>query len=295
MKLEIFSNAKINIGLNIEEKLENGYHNLDMTMLPINLSDKMNIEFFEKKGKLKIFVNNPKVPTDEKNILSKVYNKFYELAGLEPEEIEIYLDKKIPLEAGLGGGSSNGGFFLKELNKFHKMIFTDEELMEKFKNIGADIPFFIKNKSCRARGIGEKLDFFQNNLDVSLLLIKPEFGVSTVEAFINYEKENLKKSIKDEKKLKKSNISQIIKGIEENKMYIVVTNIENQLEQALLINNPQIQEFRKKIMDLTHHNFFMSGSGSCYYLLIKNAEIKEVEAELKIKLPKCDFYICDFL
>ena len=126
MKIEVFSNAKINLGLNIEKKLENGYHSLDMTMLPIDLSDRMVIEFFEKKGELKITINHPYIPTDGRNILRKIYEKFYKLSNIESEEIELYLEKNIPIQAGLGGGSSNGGFFLKELNKFHGEVFTDE-------------------------------------------------------------------------------------------------------------------------------------------------------------------------
>ena len=170
MLVNVKSNGKINIGLNIVEKLPNGYHILDMIMVPISLADELKINFKEKKGNLKISSNIKDIPTDEKNILWKIYDAFYNFTKIEKEEIEIYLYKVIPHEAGLGGGSSNGAFFLKELNKFHKNILTDDELIVLGKTVGADIPFFIKNYPCRVKGIGEKLEKIENNLKCDIIL-----------------------------------------------------------------------------------------------------------------------------
>ena len=162
MKVSVKSNGKINIGLNIIEKLPNGYHSLDMTMVPISLADDIEINFTGKKGKLSISSNKKDIPTDERNILWKVYNAFYKFLNRESDETEIYLHKVIPHEAGLGGGSSNGAFFLKELNKYNGNILSDEELIAIGKTVGADIPFFIKNYPCRVKGIGENLERIEN-------------------------------------------------------------------------------------------------------------------------------------
>lgn len=110
MIVSIKSNAKINMGLNIIEKLPNGYHSLDMIMVPISLADTIDINFKEKKGNLKISSNKDNIPTDERNILWKIYDAFYKYTNIEKEEIEVYLNKVVPHEAGLGGGSSNGAF-----------------------------------------------------------------------------------------------------------------------------------------------------------------------------------------
>lgn len=105
------ANAKINIGLNILRKKENGYHELDMTMLPISYYDMLTLRVFSESGNLRIFCRNKSIPTDKKNILFKVYEKFYEKTKIKPLKIKISLKKRIPPEAGLGGGSSDGAFF----------------------------------------------------------------------------------------------------------------------------------------------------------------------------------------
>ena len=281
----ITSNAKINIGLNITEKLPNGYHLLDMIMVPISLADKLEIKFNNQKGKLNISSNIKDIPCDEKNILYKVYKAFYEKAQIEPEDIDVYLEKNIPHEAGLGGGSSNGGFFLKELNKFHNFVLSDEDLSLVGKSVGADIPFFLKNTPCRVKGIGEKLEKIQNNLDCDVILVKPKFGVSTKKAYELYSK-------LDEKKF--ANIEEVLSGLKENNLKKVCENIENMLEQGLLIDDENIQNFRNRIKE-TGLDFFMSGSGSCYYILSSKNTTEDYLKILNQKFDDCRIIKCNFL
>ena len=281
----ITSNAKINIGLNITEKLPNGYHLLDMIMVPISLADKLEIKFNNQKGKLNISSNIKDIPCDEKNILYKVYKAFYEKAQIEPEDIDVYLEKNIPHEAGLGGGSSNGGFFLKELNKFHNFVLSDEDLSLVGKSVGADIPFFLKNTPCRVKGIGEKLEKIQNNLECDVILIKPKFGVSTKKAYELYSK-------LDEKKF--ANIDEVLSGLKENNLKKVCENIENMLEQGLLIDDENIQNFRNRIKE-TGLDFFMSGSGSCYYILSSKNTTEDYLKILNQKFDDCRIIKCNFL
>lgn len=281
----ITSNAKINIGLNITEKLPNGYHLLDMVMVPISLADKLEIKFNNQKGKLNISSNIKDIPCDEKNILYKVYKAFYEKAQIEPEDIDVYLEKNIPHEAGLGGGSSNGGFFLKELNKFHNFVLSDEDLSLVGKSVGADIPFFLKNTPCRVKGIGEKLEKIQNNLDCDVILIKPKFGVSTKKAYELYSKLDKKKF---------ANIDEVLSGLKENNLKKVCENIENMLEQGLLIDDENIKNFRNRIKD-TGLDFFMSGSGSCYYILSSKNTTEDYLKILNQKFDDCRIIKCNFL
>ena len=281
----ITSNAKINIGLNITEKLPNGYHLLDMIMVPISLADKLEIKFNNQKGKLNISSNIKDIPCDEKNILYKVYKAFYEKTQIEAEDIDVYLEKNIPHEAGLGGGSSNGGFFLKELNKFHNFVLSDEDLSLVGKSVGADVPFFLKNTPCRVKGIGEKLEKIQNNLDCDVILIKPKFGVSTKKAYELYSK-------LDEKKF--ANIDEVLSGLKENNLKKVCENIENMLEQGLLIDDENIKNFRNRIKE-TGLDFFMSGSGSCYYILSSKNTTEDYLKILNQKFDDCRIIKCNFL
>ncbi|MGL5567816.1 MAG: 4-(cytidine 5'-diphospho)-2-C-methyl-D-erythritol kinase [Cetobacterium sp.] len=278
------SNAKINIGLNIVGVLENGYHLLDMTMLPISLSDNLNIKITGEVGSLKIKTNKKDIPTDESNILYKIYKAFYAKINQSGLKIEVFLEKKIPHEAGLGGGSSNGATFLNFLNQHHKNILTFEELIDLGKKIGADIPFFILNKPCRVKGIGEKLEKVENNLKTSIVLIKPNFGVSTVEAY---------RQIKNIKNPKMANIDSILNGLKINDLDLVQSEIQNNLEEALLQSNSELKEFKYRLSKVTNMKFFMSGSGSAYYAFLKK-DIDEKVSNLKYSFKDCEIIICDF-
>ena len=281
MKFSLKSNAKINIGLNVTGVLSNGYHLLDMVMVPISLTDGLDGEIFDEEGELEITTNKPSIPTGKENILWKIYNKFYEMSGLPRKRIKLHLEKVIPHEAGLGGGSSNGAFFLKELNSYHNNFFSLEELIEIGKSIGADIPFFIVNKPSRVKGIGEEIEVIENNLDRDIILIKPNFGVSTAKAYKNMYMLNNKVD---------ADIDKIVCGLRDNDITLVEESIENHLEQGLLLEDSNIIEFRKRLSNIPNMKFFMSGSGSAYYTFVENGE-REVKA-VKEQLQHCEVHLC---
>lgn len=285
MKFSLNSNGKINIGLNVTGVLPNGYHLLDMIMVPISLSDKITGEIEDISGTLEIKTNKADIPVNEDNILWKIYDKFYNESGLSKRKISLYLEKIIPHQAGLGGGSSNGAFLLKLLNEFHGNFFSQERLIEIGKSVGADIPFFLINKSARVRGIGENIEIIENNLKNSIILIKPQFGVSTGKAYKNMSMLNNKRD---------ANIDKIIFGLKNNRVDIVEDNIENHLEQGLLLEDENIIEFRKKLAEL-NMKFFMSGSGSAYYTFVTQEESEEAVTRIKEYLNSCEVYLCSSL
>ncbi len=281
MVFSLESNAKINIGLNVTGVLPNGYHLLDMIMVPISLSDRLSGEIFDEGGELTITTNKENIPTDGRNIIWKVYDRFYKESGLDRRKISVHLEKCIPHEAGLGGGSSNGAFFLKELNRYHNNFFSVPKLLEIGKSIGADIPFFIINKASRVRGIGEDIQEIENNLTDDIIIIKPNFGVSTAKAYQNMYMLNNKKD---------ANIDNIIVGLRNNDISLVEKSIENHLEQGLLLEDKNIIEFRKKIMGIPNMKFFMSGSGSAYYVFTQNG--KQIVEFIKGQLQHCEVHLC---
>lgn len=285
MKFSLNSNGKINIGLNVTGVLPNGYHLLDMIMVPISLSDKITGEIEDISGTLEIATNKADIPINEDNILWKIYDKFYNESGLSRRKISLYLEKIIPHQAGLGGGSSNGAFLLKLLNEFHGNFFSKERLIEIGKSVGADIPFFLINRSARVRGIGEDIEIIENNLKNSIILIKPQFGVSTGKAYKNMSMLNNKRD---------ANIDKIIFGLKENRVDIVEDSIENHLEQGLLLEDENIIEFRKKLAEL-NMKFFMSGSGSAYYTFVTQEESEETVTRIKEYLNSCEVYLCSSL
>ncbi|MGL4403062.1 MAG: 4-(cytidine 5'-diphospho)-2-C-methyl-D-erythritol kinase [Fusobacteriaceae bacterium] len=290
MRSLVISNCKINIGLNVTGVLENGYHTLDMVMVPLNLADKIYLNFCKKEGELKINSNDLKIPKGKENILHKIYSKYYQKTGLEPQEIEVYLDKKIPMEGGLGGGSSNGAMFLLELNQFHGDILTRKELHSLGKTVGADIPFFIENIPARVRGIGEVLEPFHLNLDCRVILVRPNFGVSTPEAFKNLDRMKI-----GGLEIKDADIDKIIHGMKENDLNLLEDGIENHLEQGLLMENSNIVKFRARLEEIPGYKFFMSGSGSTYFTLVSKEGAEESYNFLKDSLKDCEIYLCSFL
>ena len=284
-KYKIFSNAKINIGLNVFQKESDGYHNIDSIMAPIDLSDEMNVTFYSNLGDLRIECSDKNIPTDERNILYKTYKAFFEENKKEKEKIDIILKKNIPSEAGLGGGSSNAAFFLKLLNKHYGNVYNESELQELAMKIGSDVPFFIKNKTARVGGKGNKVDLIENSLKDSIILIKPlDFGVSTKEAY---------KSFDILKEVKYADFDKIIKNLKEGNRIALENNIENSLEQGILETDINIKMLKMTLNSvISGKKFFMSGSGSTYYTFVTEIEKSQIETRLKTFVDNVKIIIC---
>ena len=284
-KYKIFSNAKINIGLNVFQKESDGYHNIDSIMAPIDVSDEINVTFYSNLGDLRIECSDKNIPTDERNILYKTYKAFFEENKKEKEKIDIILKKNIPSEAGLGGGSSNAAFFLKLLNKHYGNVYNESELQELAMKIGSDVPFFIKNKTARVGGKGNKVDLIENNLKDSIILIKPlDFGVSTKEAYESFD---------ILKEVKYADFDKIIKNLKEDNRIALENNIENSLEQGILETDINIKMLKMTLNSvISGKKFFMSGSGSTYYTFVTEIEKSQIETRLKTFVDNVKIIIC---
>lgn len=283
-RYKVYPNAKINLGLNVFEKYEDGYHEIDTIMVPISLEDELDILIFDKKGSLNITCSDKNIPTDEKNILYKTYKIFFEKIKKEQIEINIFLKKVIPSEAGLGGGSADAGFFLKVLNEFYNNYFTEDELKKIALEIGSDVPFFIKNKSARIGKKGEEEIVLENNLSSQLIIIKPEFGVSTKLAYENFDKLQERKY---------SNLDEIEKNIKENNVFSLEKNIENSLEQAME-NEADIRLLKNSLKAiLPNKKFFMTGSGSAFYTFVSKDELDFVDIRLQTFLNGVQTFTCN--
>lgn len=177
-----FPNAKINIGLNVVSKRKDGYHNLESIFYPIELCDVL--EIVEAK-KSKITTSGIKIEGDvQSNLVLKAYkllNNKYQIP-----EVAIHLHKNIPFGAGLGGGSSDAAFTLKMLNELFQLNLKEEQLIYFAEQIGADCPFFLKNKPCFASGIGNRLEPILLDLSkYKIVVVKPDIFVGTPEAYRN--------------------------------------------------------------------------------------------------------------
>ena len=178
--MRILSPAKINLFLLITEKRSDGYHNLASLMCCIKLYDTVLLTFGSKSTTVSCV--HPDVPEDETNLAFKAVDIFQKALG-SYNGVKIIIEKKIPVAAGLGGGSSNAAAVLLGLNRHYGYPFPKDDLMKMGLSIGADVPFFIFQKPAVATGIGEHLESYEGLKPLKVLLVYPGFSVSTAQVY----------------------------------------------------------------------------------------------------------------
>ena len=247
-----FPNAKINLGLNIVEKRPDGYHNLETIFYPVHLEDALEItELSGNENKdFELHASGITIAGNaEDNLIVKAYRLLKQQYHLPP--LDIYLYKKIPSGAGLGGGSSDAAFMLKLLNSTFHLDISDEKLEEQAALLGADCAFFIKNKPVFAYGIGNL--FEQIELQISnmyLVIVKPDIFVSTKDAF------SLIKPLRPQLSLK-----EIIKKPVSQWEGLMV----NDFEKSVFSNYPEIGVIKEELYKAGAVYAAMSGSGSSVF------------------------------
>ncbi len=266
---EYLSPAKINIGLNIISKREDGYHNIETIFYPIKLYDK--IQFFESDF-FSIECNEPSIPTDEKNLIHKARNILSKAVGKELN-VKVFLEKNIPSFAGLGGGSSNAATTLIALNEIFELKLSQSDLLNLASNVGSDVPFFVLNKPAFAEGRGEILTTLDEfTLDYKILVIVPDVKISTAWAYSNFRKSQKKIDLK------------LIKTKSDFDRYKEL--ITNDFEEIVFQAYPIIETIKQKLLKSGSHFALLSGSGSAVYGFFKTDfalnEIKNRFANYKV-------------
>ncbi len=259
----IFPNAKINIGLNILRKREDGYHDLETLFYPIGLKDALEY-VVNGKDHANFYCSGLNLDIQpEENIVLKAYRMMQEEFSLP--SLDIHLHKAIPSGAGLGGGSADAAFFLKSLNEHFELGIAPNQLKIMAGRLGADCAFFLENRPAYATGTGDQLS--QVDVDLSgyhLLLIKPSFGVDTKEAYSSVVPQEYP-----------FNFKEIISGeITEWK-----NSIKNDFEKTLFVKLPDLSLLKEKLARMDPVYTSMSGSGSSIYAIF----------ERKPKVQKNDF------
>ncbi|MDP4119634.1 MAG: 4-(cytidine 5'-diphospho)-2-C-methyl-D-erythritol kinase [Bacillota bacterium] len=182
MQVTVKAPAKINLVLQITGKLDNGYHTLSMIMQAVSLYDTVSVAACKEKG-ISVSCNHPNVPCNDKNIVYKAAVAFFESNSIMDYGIHINIDKQIPTEAGLAGGSTDGAAVLIALNTLYNTGLSLQELAEIGAKIGTDIPFCLFGGSMLIGGVGTELTKIQDMPDCQILIAKPNVSVSTKEAY----------------------------------------------------------------------------------------------------------------
>lgn len=256
MKKIVESPAKVNIGLWVLSKRPDGYHDIFTLFHTISLKDRIHIE---PSVKLSVKTTNPRLPENEENIVYRALKKYEEWTGIEPK-YRIFIEKNIPVGAGLGGGSSNAAAVLKAVNELEGNLLTEEELMEVGKTVGADVPFFIKGGFAKGEGIGDKLTFFDKRFKEEIIIVYPDIEVSTKEIYSLVGQNNLTK--KEEIPIIDSLLGDI---------NLLLENVENTLGEIAKERYPVINEVMNTLSFLGYSPY-ISGSGSGVFALGKAKE-----------------------
>lgn len=172
------SYAKINLGLNVLERLENGYHAIESGFCFLEWKDRFEV----KPGRMHLEMSDPKIPVDESNLIVKAVKMLQKEAGLK-DEYNIKVEKNIPVGAGLGGGSSNAATTIRMMNKIANLGLSEQDMMELGKQIGADVPFFIKGETGFVTGIGHEIEPLDIQPNAWVVTAYPNIESDTTEAY----------------------------------------------------------------------------------------------------------------
>lgn len=240
--------GKVNLCLDVVARRPDGYHDLDSIMAPIDFHDDIHFTLAETMS----FTCTPDIRIrPENNSIMKAFQAMREKYGFT-ENYDIHLIKRIPSQAGLGGGSSDAAAVINWIDQHYGYHMSDQEKIDLGVKIGADVPFCLFQKPARVQGIGEKLAFFDISLPIWIILVQPYRGVSTKQAFASLQFENLYHP--DPQAVKEA--------LSENKYPLFLISIGNSLEANAIRMVPDIDQLKKRLIRLGCDKALMTGSGS---------------------------------
>lgn len=278
--MKILSPAKINLFLGITGKRPDGYHELITLICCIGLYDTISIDFgFQKTS---VTCSDPKVPEDETNLAFRAASIFLK-ALHKPEGVKISIEKKIPVGAGLGGGSSNAASVLLALNRYYGYPFSQDKLISMGLLIGADVPFFIYRKPAIASGIGENLKAYDKISKFHILLVHPGFSISTAQVYNNL---NLGLT-KCQKKLRYASF------IEQD--FDLKRDLCNDLETVVEARYPEIAAAKKALLSRGARGTLMSGSGPTVFGLFPDLDVAQRAKQALSQNKKWQTFLVDML
>ncbi len=258
-QMDLKALAKINLGLDVLGRREDGYHEVRMVMQSIYLYDNVMLGRREEPG-IELSSNLYYLPDDSGNIAYKAARMLMEEFGL-PGGVRITLEKHIPVAAGMAGGSSNAAAVLFGMNRLFDLGLSRQELMERGVRLGADVPYCIIRGTVLAEGIGEKLTVLPSIPRCAVLIAKPPISVSTR---IVYEALDSKEIVKH------PDIDGLIQALEEGSLKGVASCMGNVLEDVTIPKYPVIQDIKEEMLLAGALNAMMSGSGPTVFGLFEN-------------------------
>jgi len=278
--VRIVSPAKINLFLNIIGKRSDGYHNLETLMCCISLYDEVALQF--NTSHTSVLCSDPHVPLDGTNLALRAATLFFSTLNISGG-VEITIEKRIPVAAGLGGGSSNAASVLLGLNDHFGRPFSRDQLLSLGLSLGADVPFFLVQKPAFATGIGETLKPFSGLYPYHIVLINPGFSVSTAEIYRNL---NLRLT-KCKKKITFAHLKKC--GFD------VALHLCNDLETVTASTYPAIASIKEKLIRYGALGALMSGSGPTVFGLFSDLKSAKIARDALSRNGYWRLYLADMI
>jgi len=289
-KIELKAPAKINLALDVLSKRDDGYHELKMIMQTVELADLVTIELTAAPGRIKLSSGLRWLPNDNRNLAyaaaELILDRFQVNRG-----VSIHLKKRIPVAAGLAGGSTDCAAVLRGLNKLFSLNLSLSELMDLGEQLGADVPFCLFGGTALAEGKGERLTRLPALPDAFVALIKPPFSVSTADIF---------KSFNPDAVNSKPDVNKMIDKIKNNDLIGICNCFANSLETVTVGKYPAIEQIKKELINRGALGTLMSGSGPTVFGVFENRldaqrAVDFIEKKFNHQLPQIMTMVTKFI
>lgn len=253
--------AKINLGLDVVRRREDGYHEVRMIMQTIQLYDRLDIKRTQEPG-IQIQTNLSFLPVNENNLIYKAAKLLMDEFSIT-DGVSVKLDKRIPVAAGMAGGSTDAAAMLIGVNRLFSLGLTKRQLMERGVQIGADVPYCIMRGTALAEGIGEALSPLTPMVKCPVLIAKPSISVSTKFVYQN---------LKLDDTTIHPDIDRLIDDIKAKNLHDIAAHMGNVLETVTIPNYPVIDEIKKHMLSNGAVGAMMSGSGPTVFGLFDDED-----------------------
>ena len=272
-KMELKALGKINLGLDVLGRRENGYHDVRMVMQTVYLYDQIRMEKTKKPG-IELLTNLFYLPVNENNLAYQAADLLMKEFHVK-EGVKITLDKHIPVAAGMAGGSSNAAAVLFGINRMFSLGLSQKELMERGVTLGADVPYCVMRGTVLAEGIGEELSVLPAMPKCTVLIAKPPISVSTKMVY---------EALDSKEIVEHPDIDGILEGLRKGDLHKVADSMGNVLEDVTIPMHPVIADIKQVMQDCGAIGAMMSGSGPTVFGLFENrASAREAQKMIRDK------------
>lgn len=247
--------AKLNLTLDVLGKRDDGYHELETVMQQITLYDEIEIDV-QTGEDWKLECDWDEVPTDSSNLAWRAVGVFYRHIGKDPQGISIRITKRIPMQAGLGGGSADAAAVLRALNRHEGEPLTQAELVQLAAKIGSDVPFCVQGGTALVKGRGELVEALPDMPQCFYCIAKPDFSISTPALFAE---------VDQEQSLWHPDTQTMLQALERQDLLHVAGSVGNTMEPLVASKHSQIQQIKQTMLDCGALGAAMTGSGSAVF------------------------------